>query len=176
LGVGADATFIAAMVQGKVQSGMVTDLTASRMISAKQAVVLADMRTPEKTLAALGVPYPGDSLYVSEAWLKSHQDQAQRLVNAFVKTMQWMSSHSAEDIAAMVPKDYYVGNRDLYVSALAQNKTMFTPDGKMPAGAPEAVLKILSAFNPTVKGAKIDLSRTYTDKYVDAALRASSTQ
>jgi NitT/TauT family transport system substrate-binding protein len=176
LGIGADATFIAAMVQGKVQGGMVTDLTASRMLSTKQAVVLADMRTPEKTLQALGAPYPGDSLYVSEGWLKSHRDQAQRLTNAFVMTMKWIASHSAEDIAALVPKDYYEGNRDLYVSTLAQNKTMFTPDGRMPAGAPEAVLKILSEFNPTVKSAKIDLSRTYTSEFVDAALHASPSQ
>jgi NitT/TauT family transport system substrate-binding protein len=176
LGIGADATFIAAMTQGKVQGGMATDLTASRMIDTKQAVVLADMRTPAGTLAALGAPYPGDSLYVSETWLKAHHDQAQRLANAFVMTMKWISGHDAGDIAALVPNDYYAGSRDLYVSALAQNKTMFTPDGRMPAGAPESVLKILSAFNPTVKAARIDLSRTYTNEFVDTALRASSTQ
>jgi NitT/TauT family transport system substrate-binding protein len=176
LGIGADATFIAAMMQGKVQAGMVTDLTSSRMVSGKQAVILRDMRTPEKTLEALGLPYPGDSLYVSERWLKTHHDQAQRLANAFVMTMKWIASHSAEQIADLVPKDYYQGNRELYVSALAQNKTMFTVDGRMPAGAPEAVLKILSQFNPTVKNAKIDLSRTYTDEFVDTALHASPSQ
>jgi NitT/TauT family transport system substrate-binding protein len=176
LGIGADATFIAAMTQGKVQGGIVTDLTASRMVNTGQAVILADMRTPEKTLEALGMPYPGDSLYVSEAWLKTHHDQAQRLANAFVMTMKWIAGHSAEDIANLVPPDYYAGNRDLYVSALAKNKTMFTQDGRMPEGAPQAVLKILSAFNPTVKDAKIDLSRTYTDIFVNAAQQASPSQ
>jgi NitT/TauT family transport system substrate-binding protein len=171
LGIGADSTFIAAMVQGKVQGGMVTDLTASRMVNAGQAVVLADMRTPEGTQQALGAPYPGDSLYVSEDWLKAHHDQAQRLANAFVMTMKWIAGHSAEETVALLPKDYYEGNRDLYVAALARNKTMFTPDGRMPSGAPEAVLKILSAFNPAVGRAKIDLSRTYTDVFVDTALR-----
>jgi NitT/TauT family transport system substrate-binding protein len=174
LGIGADSTFIAAMVQGQVQAGMVTDLTVSRMLSARQAVLLSDLRTPATTLAALGAPYPGDSLYVSEAWLKSHKDTAQKLVNAFVMTLGWIASHSAEEITALVPSDYYEGNRAVYVAALAQNKSMFTPDGRMPEGAPQAVLKILAAFNPTVSGKPIDLSRTYDPTFVETALRTVS--
>jgi NitT/TauT family transport system substrate-binding protein len=167
LGIGADSTFIAAMTQGQVQAGMVTDLTASRMLSTHQ-------RTPELATAALGVPYPGDSLYVSASWLKGHKDQAQRLANAFVSTMQWIALHSADQIAQLVPKDYYEGNRDLYVAALAQNKTMFTADGRMPQGAPEGVLKVLSEFNPAVAGKKIDLSQTYAPDFVDTALRTAA--
>lgn len=173
LGIGADATFIAAMTQGQVQGGMVTDLTVSRMLEKHQAVLLSDLRTPATALAALGAPYPGDSLYASEAWLAAHKDQAQRLANAFVLTMQWIAGHSAEQIADMVPRDYYEGNRDLYIAALAQNKTMFTPNGRMPDGGPEGVLKVLSEFSANVKDKHIDLSRTYTTTFVDAALRSA---
>jgi NitT/TauT family transport system substrate-binding protein len=141
------------------------------MLDAHQAVLLSDMRTPATTLAALGAPYPGDSLYVSEAWLKDHKDAAQRLANAFVLTMKWIAAHSAEEITALVPADYYEGNRAVYVAALAQNKSMFTPDGRMPEGAPQAVLKVLAAFNPTVGSKQIDLSRTYDPSFVDTALR-----
>ncbi len=171
LGIGADSTFIAAMNQGQVQAGMVTDLTVSRMINTHQAVLLADLRTPESTMAALGAPYPGNSLYVSEAWLKTHKEAAQRLVNAYVLTLKWIASHSAEEITAMVPPDYYEGNKALYISALAQNKAMFTIDGKMPAGAQQAVLKILSEFNPNVDASKIDLSRSYDGEFVDVAAK-----
>ncbi len=171
LGIGADSTFIAAMNQGQVQAGMVTDLTVSRMINTHQAVLLADLRTPESTMAALGAPYPGNSLYVSEAWLKTHKEAAQRLVNAYVLTLKWIASHSAEEITAMVPPDYYEGNKALYISALAQNKAMFTIDGKMPAGAQQAVLKILSEFNPNVDPAKIDLARSYDGEFVDVAAK-----
>jgi NitT/TauT family transport system substrate-binding protein len=172
LGIGADSTFIAAMVQGQVQAGMVTDLTVSRMLSAHQAVLLSDLRTPATTLAALGAPYPGDSLYVSEAWLKTHKDAAQKLANAYAMTLKWIAAHSAEEITAMLPPDYYEGNRALYVAALAQNKSMFTPDGRMPDGAPQAVLKVLAAFNPAIAGKQIDLSRTYDPTFADTASRA----
>ena len=171
LGIGADSTFIAAMVQGQVQAGMVTDLTVSRMLSAHQAVLLSDLRTPATTLAALGAPYPGDSLYVSEAWLKAHKDDAQKLANAYAVTLKWIAAHTAQEITAMLPSDYYEGNRALYVAALAQNKSMFTPDGRMPDGAPQAVLKVLAAFNPTVAGKQIDLTRTYDPSFADLAAR-----
>ncbi len=171
LGIGADSTFIAAMTQGQVQAGMVTDLTVSRMLDSHQAVLLSDLRTPAGAQAALGAPYPGNSLYVSEDWLKTHKAEAQKLVNAYVMTMQWIADHTADQIADAVPKDYYEGNRALYVAALAQTKTMFTRDGQMPEGAPAAVLKILSQFNPVVRGKPIDLSRTYTGAFVAAALQ-----
>jgi NitT/TauT family transport system substrate-binding protein len=170
LGIGADSTFIAAMIQGQVQAGMATDLTVSRMLSTHQAVLLSDLRTPASTLTALGAPYPGDSLYLSETWLKTHKDEAQRLANAFVMTMKWIDTHSAEQITDMVPQGYYEGNRAVYLAALAQNKAMFTPDGRMPEGAPQAVLKVLAAFNPAVAGKQIDLSRTYDPTFVETAL------
>jgi NitT/TauT family transport system substrate-binding protein len=87
--------------------------------------------------------------------------------------MQWIAMHSAEQIADVVPRDYYEGNRDLYVAALAKNKTMFTPNGRMPDGGPEGVLKVLSEFSASVQDKHIDLSRTYTTAFVDAALRAA---
>jgi NitT/TauT family transport system substrate-binding protein len=68
-----------------------------------------------------------------------------------------------------MPKDYYGNNRELYVKALAASMPMFTADGKMPAGGPETVLKVLASFDPTVKGKHIELSRTYTNAFVDQA-------
>ena len=45
----------------------------------------------------------------------------------------------------------------------------FSPDGKMPAGAPDFILKVLQTYNNNVKGKTIDLSKTWTNEYVDAA-------
>lgn len=39
----------------------------------------------------------------------------------------------------------------------------------MPADGPETVYKVLSAFDPTVKGHAVDLSKTYTDDFVNKA-------
>lgn len=171
LPVGAGNTFIAAMKQDQIQSGMTTEPTIGQLVKTGAAKILVDMRTPDKTAEALGGPYPAASFYVQTAWLDSHPQEAQKLANAFVRTMRFIASHSAAEIAEKMPKDYYVGDKDLYVQGLAEGKAQFTPDGRMPADGPETVLKVLSAFSKNVQGKQIDLSKTYTTAFVDAAAK-----
>jgi NitT/TauT family transport system substrate-binding protein len=58
LPVGAGTTFIAAMQQDKIQAGMTTEPTISRLLKTGEARVLIDMRSMEKTKQALGGTYP----------------------------------------------------------------------------------------------------------------------
>ena len=167
--VGAGNTFIAAIQQGKIDAGMTTEPTISRLLKTGDAKVLIDMRSPELTKQALGGLYPAACLYMPTAWVDAHKEDAQKLANAFVKTMKFIATHNGAEIAAKMPKDYTVGDPDGYVQALDNGKSMFTPDGRMPAGGPETVLKVLSTFDKNVMGKQIDLSKTYTTAFVDAA-------
>jgi NitT/TauT family transport system substrate-binding protein len=169
LAVGAGNTFIAAIQQGKIDAGMTTEPTISQLLKTGDAKVLVDLRTPASTAAALGGPYPAASLYMEKAWVDAHHDEVQKLANAFVKTLKFMASHSAAEIAAKMPPDYQGKDPALYVSALAAGKSQFTADGVMPANGPETVLKVLSSFDRAVMGKKIDLSKTYTTEFVSAA-------
>jgi len=167
LPVGADASFIAAIKQGRIDAGMTTEPTVSALQKSGDAKVLVDMRSVEGTKAALGGTYPASSLYVQAAWADSHKVEAAKLAHAFVRTMQFIHTHSAEEIAAKMPDDYQK-DKPLYVSALKASLPMYTPDGKMPADGPTTVLKVLSAFNPSVKGKHIELAKTYTNEFVAA--------
>jgi len=167
--VGAGTTFIAAMQQDKIQAGMTTEPTITRLLKTGEAKVIVDMRTIEGTKAALGGTYPAASLYMQTAWVEANKDTVQKLANAFVKTLKFIDSHSAEEIADKMPKDYYVGDKDAYVKALAAGKAMFTSDGVMPQGGPETVLAVLSAFKKDLQGKEIDLSKTYTTEFVKNA-------
>ena len=167
--VGAGATFIAAMQQDKIQAGMTTEPTISRLLKTGEARILVDMRTMEGTKAALGGTYPAASLYMTTAWVEKNRPTVQKLANAFVKTLKYINTHSAEDIADKMPKDYYVGDKEGYVKALDAGKAMFTPDGIMPEGGPETVLTVLSAFKKELQGKQIDLAKTYTSEFVKNA-------
>ncbi|AYR25594.1 ABC transporter substrate-binding protein [Herbaspirillum rubrisubalbicans] len=168
LPVGADNTFIAAMKQGRIDAGMTTEPTASQLLKTGDAKVLVDMRTVEGTVQALGGLYPASSVYVQRSWLNSHKEDAQKLARAFVKTLRFIHTHTAEEIADKMPKDYYGNNKPLYIQALHNSLPMYSQDGKMPKGGPETVLAVLSGFNPNVKGKHVDLSKTYTDEFVNA--------
>jgi NitT/TauT family transport system substrate-binding protein len=52
------------------------------------------------------------------------------------------------------------------VQGLKEGKAQYSPDGLMPKGAPESVLSILTSFNPSLQGKKIDLAKTYTTEFV----------
>ncbi|GAA1096592.1 MULTISPECIES: ABC transporter substrate-binding protein [Streptomyces violaceusniger group] len=167
--VGAGQTFISALKQGSIQGGMTTDPTVAQIVDQKIGKVLIDMRTPEGSKQALGGLYPSSSLYMNADWVNGHKDTVQKLANAFVKTLKWMSTHSAEDIAAKMPSDYAQGGAKLYAEAIKSTLPMFTKDGVMPADGPATVERVLKAFNPNLKNATVDLKKTYTTEFVKKA-------
>ena len=167
--VGAGDTFIAAMQHGQIVAGMTTEPTVSRLLKTGLAKILIDMRTVDGSTAGLGGNYPGASLYMMTDWVTAHPDTTQRLVDAFVKTLKWIHGHTAADIVAQMPADYSAGDAQLYLNAMQASLPMFTADGHMPQGAPELVLKVLEAFDTNVEGKTIDLSKTFTNQFVDQA-------
>ena len=167
--VGAGDTLIAAMQHDQVQAAMTTEPTVSRLLKTGQARILIDMRDDAGTIAALGGVYPAACLYMETAWVNTHADTVQKLANAFVRTMRFIHTHSPEEIAALMPADFYVGDTAMYVKALEAGKAMFTEDGRMPEGGPENVLAVLSAIKSRVRDKPIDLAGTYTTAFVDAA-------
>ena len=167
--VGAGDTFIAALQQGKIDAGMTTEPTISRIVSSGVGKVLVDLRSPQSTQAALGGPYPFICLFMNNSYVSSHQDVVQKLVNAYVKTLKWMHTHTAEQIADQMPADYYAGNKALYVTALQNQMAIFSPDGLMPAGAPQSVLSTEYQSNLVPKSKQIDLTTTFTNQFASKA-------
>ena len=170
---GAGSTFIAALQNGGIDAGMTTDPTIATAVSKGLGKVLVDMRTEEGTRKALGGLYPAASMYMDCAYVDQNPATVQKIVNAFVRTLGWIHTHSAADIAAKMPADYAGGDKNLYVQSIEDSSPMFTTDGRMPGGGPETVLDVLGTFSDTVKAKKdsIDLSKTYTTKFADAAAK-----
>ncbi|MFJ5268856.1 ABC transporter substrate-binding protein [Streptomyces sp. NPDC088358] len=167
--VGAGPTFISALQKGAIDGGMTTDPTVTTVLQKGLGKVLIDMRTPRGSAEAFGGPYPSSSLYMQTDWVNGHKETVQKLANAFVKTLAWMATHSASEIAAKMPADYSQGAKTLYAAAIQSTLPMFTKDGVMPGDGPETVEKVLKAFNPNIKNAKVDLAKTFTTEFVKKA-------
>jgi NitT/TauT family transport system substrate-binding protein len=97
----------------------------------------------------------------------------QAVVTAFVRALIWMAAHSAEDIARAMPEEYALGNREIYIRALAASRAMYSPDGRFVPGAVETAYQVLKVFDPSVAAATVDLSRTHTGVFVEKALAAN---
>jgi len=168
--VKAGPTFIAAMDHKSIDCGMTTEPTISAMTQSGKAHPLIDMRTTAGAQNALGGLYPATALYMRTDWVNGHKDTVQKVVNALVQTMHWIQTHSAAQITAKMPPEYYQGvGKQQYIKALAAEKDIFTTDGVMPEGGPQTVLNVLKSFDPNVKGRQIDLAATYTTQFAEKA-------
>src|SRR6266705_2519601 len=101
--------------------------------------------------------------------VNSNKDVAQRLVNAYVKTLQFIHSHTAAEIADKMPNDYFAGDKASYIADLQSQLGIFGTDCKMPVGGPENVQKIQQQFVASYKGKSANLSETYTNEFADKA-------
>jgi NitT/TauT family transport system substrate-binding protein len=167
--VGAGDTFIAGMQQSKIDAGMTTEPTISRLVSTGVGKVLVDLRTPQTTEAALGGDYPFICVFMKNDYVNSHKDVVQKLVNAYVKTLKYIASHTAAEITDQMPADYYSADKSAYIAALGNQKSSFTPAGVMPSGGPQLVNQIETKYVPSMQGATVDLSQTYTNQFATAA-------
>ena len=167
--VGAGNTFIAAIKQQRIDAGMTTEPTISRLLKTGEGKVLIDLRTPAATRAALGADYPFIGIFMMSDYVNSHKNVVQRLVNAYVKTLKWMKAHTALEISEKMPADYYAGDKDMYVTALDGQKDSFTADGIMPAAGAANALDIELKYVKDMKGATVDLAKTYTNEFAKAA-------
>ena len=167
--VGAGDTFIAAMQQKKIAAGMTTFPTISRLVNSGKGKILVSLLDPQSTRAALGGDYPFIGIFAKNDWVNSNKDTAQRLVNAYVKTLKYIHSHTAQQIADQMPTDYFAGDKASYVSDLQSQIGIFGTDCKMPAGGPENVQKIQQQFVSSYKGKSANLSETYTNEFANKA-------
>jgi NitT/TauT family transport system substrate-binding protein len=134
------------------------------------ATVFADLTTVDGTRKSLRELFPSSTVFMNSERVKEHPEIAQHLANAFVRTLGYINSHSAEEIAALIPEEVSGKDRAAYLAVLKQELPMFANDGRMPAGAAEKELGVLAAFNP--KYAAVRPALTYTNVFVDAALAA----
>jgi NitT/TauT family transport system substrate-binding protein len=169
--VGAGASFMSAMAQGKIDAGMTTDPTVSKLLSSGAASLLVDLRSMEATRAALGGPYPGACLYMPTAWVDRNGEKVRKIAGAFVKALQYIKTHSGEEIADRMPKSFQENDRRLYVQAIEDSKPMFTADGIMPEEGPATVLKVLSGSDKSLQGRSTNLANTFTTRFVASGSR-----
>jgi NitT/TauT family transport system substrate-binding protein len=174
IGVGLGATAVAAMEQGQIDAAVMLDPSVTVLQGSHPDLrILSDTRTQKDTLETFGGEYPGGALYSTAAWVAGHEKETQALTNAILSTLAWIHSHSPEEVMAKMPEETVGKNKELYLAALKNTIPMFSETGKMDPKGADAVLAVFSVGSPEVANAKIDVSKTFTNRFVDQAKKTT---
>jgi NitT/TauT family transport system substrate-binding protein len=166
IGVGLGGSAVAAMEQGTIDAAIMLDPAVTVLVNEyKDLKILSDTRSQKDTLSVFGGEYPGGALYTKAEWIAAHPKEVQAMTNAIVATLKWIHSHTPEDIANKMPAEM-VGKD---IAALKNTMPMYSETGKMDPKGASAVLAVFSQSVPAIAKANIDLSKTYTNKFVDQA-------
>jgi NitT/TauT family transport system substrate-binding protein len=172
VGVGLGSTAIAAIKNKQIDALSALEPSVSTLqLSGDVGAVLADTRNTAGTNKVFGGPYPAGSVYVREEFIKEYPQTVQAVVNAMVKALRWIQTHKIEEVVAVMPEDYYQGNKATYTQALKNMMDSYSPDGRITIKDTRTVQKVLM-FDPKVKEAKIDLNETFDMRFVEAYWKA----
>ena len=173
VGVGLGATAIAAMEQGQIDAAELLD-PAVTVLQSKHAdpKILSDTRTQKDTRAVFGGDYPGGSLYTRPEWMEAHPEETQAMTNAMVATLAWIHSHTPEEIADKMPANLVGPDKAAYLAALKNTLPMYSTTGLMDPKGAQAVLDVFETGSPDIANAHIDITKTYTNAYVEKAKKA----
>ena len=169
IGVGAAASAVAAMKRGEIDALSNVDPMITRLEQDGDIKIIADSRTEEGTRAIFGGSNPAAVLYLKHQFAQSNPNTVEALVNAFYKTLKWLEKATPDAIAATVPEEYFLGDKALYLAAVKANKQVYSLTGLIPPAGMQSSADMLTAFDPELKAAKIDLSRTFEDRFVRKA-------
>ena len=170
IGVGLGATAVAAMEQGTVDAAVMLDPAVTILQGADKSLkILSDTRSQKDTLSVFGGEYPGGALYTKAEWIAAHPKEVQGMTDAIVNTLKWIHSHTPEEIADKMPANLVGKDKALYVAALKNTLAMYSQDGRMDPKGAAAVLAVFSQSSPDVAKANIDLSKTFTNSFVETA-------
>ena len=169
IGVGLGPTAVAAMEQGQIDAAVMLDPSVTVLQNKfPDLKILSDTRTQKDTQAVFGGDYPGGALYSKADWIEKHPKETQALTTAIVHTLAWIHSHTPEEVMEKMPQNLVGPDKAGYLQALKNTIPMYSTTGKMDPKGAAAVLSVFSLSSPDVAKANIDVTKTYTNKYVEA--------
>ena len=172
IGVGGPTTAVAAVKKGEIDALSHADPAITMVERSGEFKAIFDTRTTAGTEAVFGGEYPSSVIYVTPAFAEKNPNTVQAMVTAVVRTLRWIDKATPEQIAKAMPPEFQGKDPALYADVVKRSKAMWPADGRINKAGAENAYKVLSAFDKNVSNAKIDISATYTDRFVDKALAA----
>ena len=171
LSIGQGSSALAAIESGRVDAAVLGGGDHFHLLKRHPDVrILLDSGTAEGMKASYGSElFAGGTLSAKREWLDRNPDTARRLTRALQRTLQWVSTHTPQEIRDSLPASFRSPDAAVDLEIIDWGRAMYTADGKMPQGVPEAMKLFLDATIDNVRNANIDLSATWTNEFIPAA-------
>jgi len=169
IGIGGGSSAVAAVKNGAVDGLSLLDPVIAQLQYEGDIEVLIDTRTEKGTRELFGGPNPAATVYLKREFAEENPITTQRTVNAFMKALKFIASASPEEIAATVPEEYLLGNKDLYMQAFKNSKEMYSPDGLVTEEGYKSMMGVLKALDPDLAQADVPFEKTFDPRFVKAA-------
>jgi NitT/TauT family transport system substrate-binding protein len=169
IAVGGGAGAVAAIKKGEIDAISHLDPVIAKLEADGDIQVLIDTRTEAGTRALFGGSNPAAVLYTKQDFIERNPATVQRLTNAFVKSLKWLASAKPEDVAEIVPAEYHLGDKPLYIKAVQSSLEGYSRTGVIPPEGMASVMEMLKALDPELANAKVDLGTTFDGRFVAKA-------
>ncbi|HTK02255.1 MAG TPA: ABC transporter substrate-binding protein [Bordetella sp.] len=173
IGIGNSAGSVAAVAKGMVDATIVIEPVSSELLSRKVARLLVDMRGHDGNDKAFGGEYPEGSLYASDQFIHDNPKTIQALTNAIVRANKWLQTAKPAEVVDSLPKEFVGEDKSLLENAFGNIRTCLSPDGLTSPSGAQQVFNIMSTSDSSLASKNIDLDSTYTNQFVNNALKKS---
>jgi len=131
--------------------------------------IVTDTRFPRVNYEIFGGTNPAAVLYAKQEFIAANPNTIQALVNAFYKTLKWIATATTDEIVDTIPIEYFLGDRAIYAKALKANLLVYSKTGIITRQGMNSALNMLATFDPDLKAAKVDLEKTFDDRFIRRA-------
>jgi NitT/TauT family transport system substrate-binding protein len=168
VGIGSGASALAAVESGRIDAVGLSGGDHLRLLRRNPELrILVDGSSPEGMREVYGGDlFASGAMAAKQSWLDRNPDPAARLARAGQRALRWIAEHSPEEILGRLPESVRSPDAAADIQVIRWSLPMFTVDGRMPKGAPEAVKRSLDPTIDKVRESKFDLATTWTNQFL----------
>ena len=171
IGVGTGPTAVAAVRGGHLDALSSVEPVMTLLEKSGDIRIVTETITDKGTFNVFGGSMPAATLYARKSFIEEHPNTVQALTNAIVRALKWLQKATPDDIAKVVPAEYLLGDRELYLASYNRLRSTYSKDGRIPAKGVDNSYKVLLQHNYAVRRAPVlHIKETFTNAFVERAL------
>ena len=168
IGVGTTQTALSAFERGDIDALSLFDPIMMDLDKRGLVTILADARDTAGTTSIFGGPYASGSLYGEAVWLDKNETATRSAASAIKKAVEFLRIASPMEALESLEKGMCFLPGDACSAGFLKNREAFQHDGKITLEQAETVRRMLASFSPEIAKSAIDLTTTFTDRFLRA--------